>query len=189
VSASKGVFGHCISKLKKIVNVYMSGNAKSYLSLKFSIIKIKLEPRIIHTGHMYGSEIPHIVVKFAIHLAGELYTLNIDGLKISNCNLKVMGLTLFSYCGLLEKLLYDEAREAAKRSLPFSSPRVLRQIEKAIMKRVGNEIAIPLYVLEDNPVEMFLSTANNIIQLGESLVKNVTNFQGQMTDIMKIYRL
>lgn len=41
VSASKGVFGHCISKLKKIVNVYMSGNAKSYLSLKFSIIKIK----------------------------------------------------------------------------------------------------------------------------------------------------
>ena len=34
-----------------------------------------------------------------------------------------------------------------------------------ICTRVGNEIAIPLYVLEDNPVEMFLSTANNIIQV------------------------
>jgi len=189
VSASKGVFGHCISKLAKLVNVYVAGNAKSYLSVKFSIIKIKLEPRKVHTAHMYGVEVPHIVIKFRIHLAGELYSMNLDALRISNCNLKVMGLTLFSYCGLLERLLHDEAREAAKSSLPFSSPRVLRQVERTIMKRAGNEISIPLFVLEDNPVERFLSTANNIIQLGESLVKNVTNFQGQMTDIMKIYRL
>jgi hypothetical protein len=53
-------------------------------------ILFRLENRMAHPrGMSYGVEIPHIVIKFALHLAGELYTLDLYNTKVSNCNLKV----------------------------------------------------------------------------------------------------
>ncbi|XP_023321023.1 uncharacterized protein LOC111695815 [Eurytemora carolleeae] len=188
ITGSQNVFGKCISKLVKLVNFYAAAKTRSYLSLKFSILNMRLDTRYTEVeGMPRGVAVPHIVIQFAVHLAGELYTLDLESLKISNCHLKIMGVTLFSYCGLIERLLWSELRGASKKSLPFSSAKVLRQVEKALMSRIGNEMVIPLFVLEDRPVEKFLNTANNIIKLGESLLKNVTMFQGQMADIMRTY--
>jgi hypothetical protein len=39
-----------------------------------------------------GVEIPHILINFALHLAGELSTLNLYNTKVSNCHLKVIAI-------------------------------------------------------------------------------------------------
>jgi len=36
-----------------------------------------------------GVEIPHILIHFTLHLAGELSSLNLYDTKVSNCHLKV----------------------------------------------------------------------------------------------------
>jgi hypothetical protein len=44
---------------------------------------------------------PHIVFRYAIKLNGQLKQLNITTLRLSGCEVKLLGHNLFSYCGLL----------------------------------------------------------------------------------------
>jgi len=95
----------------------------------------------------------------------------------------VFGLKVSTYCNLLEKIFLSQFRDALKQSLPLSSPRAMRQIERAIYKRFGNEIYIPLYIDDQRPVESFLLTADNVINVGKKLSDDIMRLVDQMNAV------
>ena len=59
----------------------------------------------------------------------------------------------------------------------------MRQIEQAIFRRFGNEIYIPLYIDDQRPVESFLLTADNVINVGKKLSDDITKLVNQMSEV------
>jgi hypothetical protein len=52
-------------------------------------------------GLFLFSSRPHIVFRYGIKLNGKLLQLNITTLRLTGCEVKLLGHNLFSYCGLL----------------------------------------------------------------------------------------
>ena len=62
----------------------------------------RLETRLAHPRGMQGGvEIPHILINFALHLAGEINSLDLYDTKVSNCHLKVNVLRLITKNGFI----------------------------------------------------------------------------------------
>ena len=111
------------------------------------------------------------------------FTRPIETRCLSNCDVAVFGLKVSTYCNLLEKIFLSQMRDALKESLPLSSPRAMRQIERAIYKRFGNEIYIPLYIDDQRPVESFLLTADNVVNVGKKLSDDIMRLVEQMNAV------
>ena len=101
----------------------------------------------------------------------------------SNCDVAVFGVKVSTYCNLLERIILSQTKDALKQSLPLSSPRAMRQIERAILRRYGNAIYIPLYIDNQRPVESFLLTADNVINVGRKLSDDIMRLVEQMNAV------
>lgn len=55
--------------------------------------------------------------------------------------------------------------------------------QRAIYKRFGNEIYIPLYIDDQRPVESFLLTADNVINVGKKLSDDIMRLVDQMNAV------
>lgn len=188
INLSKSFIAKCYNKVKQKANVHIVARAKTYLSMKISVTDIFIESRpvendILVPSYIVGKILPHIVLRFILSLNSELSYLSIQHLKLSNCDVNVFGLKVSTYCNLLEKIFLSQTRDALKQSLPLSSPRAMRQIERAIYKRFGNELYIPLYIDDQRPVESFLLTADNVINVGKKLSDDIMRLVEQMNSV------
>ena len=95
----------------------------------------------------------------------------------------VFGVKVSTYCNLLERIILSQTKDALKQSLPLSSPRAMRQIERAILRRYGDAIYIPLYIDNQRPVESFLLTADNVINVGRKLSDDIMRLVEQMNAV------
>ena len=142
-----------------------------------------MESDIFVPSYIVGKTLPHIVLRFVLSLNSELSFLSLDHLKLSDCDVNVFGVKVSSYCNILERMILSQSKEALKQSLPLSSYRAMRQIERAIFRRFGNEIYIPLYIDDQRPVESFLLTADNVINVGKKLSDDITQLVNQMSEV------
>ena len=101
----------------------------------------------------------------------------------SNCDVNLFGVKVSTYCNLLERIILSQTQDALKQSLPLSSPRAMRQIERAIFRRYGNALYIPLYIDNQRPVESFLLTADNVINVGRKLSDDIMRLVEQMNAV------
>ena len=188
VHLSKKFIAKCYNKVKQKANVHIIARAKTYLSMKVSVTDVSIQSRPVESdifvpSNIVGKTLPHIVLKFVLSLNSELSYLSLDHLKLSDCDVNVLGVKVSSYCNILERMILSESRTALKESLPLSSSRAMRQIERAIFRRFGNEIYIPLYIDDQRPVESFLITADNVINVGKKLSEDITELVNQMNAV------
>ena len=135
--------------------------------MKISVTDIAIHSRPVESdlfvpSYIVGKTLPHIVLTFVLSLNSELSYLALDYLRLSQCDVNVFGVKVSSYCNILERLILSQSRETLKQSLPLSSQRAMRQIERAIFRRFGNQIYIPLYIDDQRPVESFLITKRSL---------------------------
>ena len=188
INLSKNFIAKCYNKVKQKANVHIIARAKTFLSMKFSVTDVFIQSRPVESdifvpSYIVGKTLPHIVLRFVLSINSELSYLSVDHLKLSNCDVNVFGVRVSSYCNILERLILSQSRVALKQSLPLSSSRAMRQIERAIFKRFGNKLYIPLYIDDQRPVESFLITADNVINVGKKLSEDITKLVNQMNAV------
>jgi len=188
INLSKNFIAKCYNKVKQKANVHIVARAKTFVSMKVSVTDVSIQSRPVESdifvpSKLVGRVLPHIVLTFILSVNSELSYLSVQHLKLSNCDVNVFGMKISSYCNILERLILSQSREALKQSLPLSSPRAMRQIERAIYRRFGNEIYIPLYIDDQRPVESFLITADNVINVGKKLSEDITELVNQMNAV------
>ena len=188
INVSKNFIAKCYNKVKQKAKVHIGARAKTFLSMKVSVTDISIQSRPVDSdlfvpSYVLGETLPHIVLKFVLSLNSELSYLSLDYLKLNQCDVTVFGVKVSSYCNILERMILSQSREAIKQSLPLSSPRAMRQIERAVFRRFGNELYIPLYIDDQRPVESFLVTADNVINVGKKLSEDITKLVKQMSAV------
>ena len=188
INLSKNFIAKCFNKVKQKANVHIAARTKTFFSAKISVTDISIQSRPVESdlfvpSYIVGKTLPHIVLTFVLSLNSELSYLALDYLKLSQCDVNVFGVKVSSYCNILERLILSQSREALKQSLPLSSHRAMRQIERAIFRRFGNQIYIPLYIDDQRPVESFLITADNVINVGKKLSEDITELVNQMNAV------
>lgn len=188
INLSKNFIAKCYNKVKQKANVHIVARAKTFISMKVSVTDVSIQSRPVESdifvpSYIVGKTLPHIVLRFVLSLNSELSFLSLDHLKLSDCDVDVFGVKVSSYCNILERMILSQSREALKQSLPLSSYRAMRQIERAIFRRFGNEIYIPLYIDDQRPVESFLLTADNVINVGKKLSDDITKLVNQMSQV------
>ena len=188
INLSKNFIAKCYNKVKQKAKVHIVARAKTFISMKVSVTAVLIQSRPVESdifvpSYIVGKTLPHIVLRFVLSLNSELSFLSLDHLKLSDCDVNVFGVKVSSYCNILERMILSQSKEALKQSLPLSSYRAMRQIERAIFRRFGNEIYIPLYIDDQRPVESFLLTADNVINVGKKLSDDITQLVNQMSEV------
>lgn len=138
---AKHLLTKCFNKVSQKANLHLLARARTYVSLKVSLTHIRIASRPVETElfvppEVVGRVLPHIVVRFQLNLNSELTSLALDKLSLSECHVDVLGVAVFSYCNLLQRVVLNQGRQALRQALPLSSGRAMRQIERAVYRRL-----------------------------------------------------
>ena len=140
ITMAKHLLAKCFNKVSQRANVHLLARARTYVSVKVSLTHIRISSRPVETEifvppEVVGRVLPHIVVSFQLSINSELTSLALDKLSLSECHVDVLGMAVFSYCNILQRVLLGQGRQALKQALPLSSGRAMDQIERAIYRR------------------------------------------------------
>lgn len=140
VIMAKHLLAKCYNKVSQKADVHLLARARLYISLKISFTDIRIASRPVETdifvpAEVVGRVVPHIVIRFQLNLNSEMTGLLLDKLSLSGCHVDVLGVSVFSYCNILQKVILGQGRQALKQALPLSSARAMRQIERAVYRR------------------------------------------------------
>ena len=179
-SIGRKLFGQCINKFSGSFPMKARGKARGHAFAKVLVSSVRLEVRPTAStpvlGNIFnvtiGEERPHLVFNFNVRLDGTLHSLDISHLKLTGCEIKFLGIKMFSVCGLIEKVVKKQIEKVTESSFPLRGGPFLREIERAIKMQVGQEVAIPL-VLRDganlDPANRAISKTQRLIQLNVEL--------------------
>ena len=179
-SIGRRLFGRCVNKFSGSFPMKARGKATGHAFAKVLVSSVRLEVRRTtptpFLGNVLnvtlGKETPHLVFTFNVRLDGTLHSLDISNLKLKGCEIKFLGIKMFSVCGLIEKVVRKQIEKVTENTFPLRAGPFLRDIERAIKLRVGEEVAIPL-VLRDganlDPANRAISKTQRLIQLNVEL--------------------
>ena len=87
--------------------------------------------------------------------------------RLKNCDVKFMGLRLFSYCGLIEKTVKESAQKFVRKFNVFTLPKIVQRIEDILRHRLGEDIYIPLLLADEKSLALasVIEKASEVTQL------------------------
>ena len=93
--------------------------------------------------------LPYLVFKLKIDLDGNIDRFIVDRVGIDNCEIRLLGLKVFSFCGIVKKTVKRQIEKQARSFNAFNTPRLLKKIEDMLRYRLGEEIYVPLLIADD----------------------------------------
>ena len=93
--------------------------------------------------------LPYLVFKLKIDLDGNIDRFIVDRVGIDNCEIRLLGLKVFSFCGIVKKTVKRQIEKQARSFNAFNTPRLLKRIEDMLRYRLGEEIYVPLLIADD----------------------------------------
>lgn len=126
----------------------------------------------------------HLVFKIKLKLDARIKRWDVDHIGITNCQIKVLGLKVVSFCGAIRQMIRDYVSESNWKLNEIEMPRMLRQFERMLRYRFGDEIAIPLLLAEEKSeiVETLMQKADNVAKLKGDLVKDLSGVAKGISD-------
>lgn len=129
---------------------------------------------------------PHIVFTFNIKLEGSITHFDLSSLNLSGCKFQLLGIKMFSNCGLLERIIKKKIENASRNLFPISGNSILRGIERSIKMRVGDEVAIPLSLANGNnlgPVDEAVSITEELLNFNLDLSGRLASLTQDMEEV------
>ena len=62
----------------------------------------------------------------------------------NNCKLKILGIEILSYCGLIERAIKNGVDKLSARAIKVEVPKVAAKVEQALNTVIGGVVRIPL---------------------------------------------
>lgn len=93
--------------------------------------------------------LPYLVFKLKIDLDGNIDRFIVDRVGIDKCEVRILGLKVFSFCGIIKKKVKEQIEKSARSFNAFNTPKLLKRIEEMLRYRLGEEIYVPLLIADD----------------------------------------
>ena len=109
---------------------------------------------------------------------------DVDHIGITNCQIKVLGLKIVSFCGTIRQMIRDFVSKSQWELNEIQMPRMLRRFEQMLHYRFGDEIAIPLLLAEEKSelVETLMAKADNVAKLKGDLIQDLSGVAKGISD-------
>ena len=193
-SVGKHMFGQCITKLSGASPMRVRGSAYGHAYAKVVVSGVRLEVRPTAANPLLGNvlnlelgrERPHLVFTFDVKLDGTLHKFHMDSLQLTGCEFKILGIKMFSNCGLVEQLIRKQVQRATSNTIPLRPIGLLREIEKTLKMRLGEEVAIPLVVQDGanlEPANRVISKTGSLIRLNVQLFQSLASLTRDMEQV------
>ena len=121
--------------------------------------------------------LPYLVFKLNIDLDGNIDRFIVDRVGIDKCEVRILGLKVFSFCGIIKKVVKKQIEKSARSFNAFNTPRLLRRIEEMLRYRLGEEIYVPLLIADEksNLLGSVIEKVDELAKLKGDLTSDLAN--------------
>ena len=128
--------------------------------------------------------LPYLVFKLKIDLDGNLDRFIVDHVGIDKCEVRVLGLKVFSFCGIVKSKVKQEVEKSARSFNAFNTPRILKRIEEMLRYRLGDEIYVPLLISDQksNLLGSVIEKVDELAKLKGDLTQDLSILAGSITN-------
>ena len=148
---------------------------------------VKLNKDFNEEARAKNGTMPYLVFKIKIDLDADIKQFHVDRVKLENCDVKFLGLSLFSYCGLVEKAIKESAEKFARKFNVFTMPKLLDRIENLLRYKIGEDIYIPLLVADEKSLALarLIEKADEVTKLKADIASDVASVTKDVADFSK----
>jgi len=140
VRVGEEIFGHHCSQIaRKTVGIDVLSDGQTGIGLNMTASNA-------HIARVNGTW--SLVFAFHASVVGNVLKWNVEQVTANNCKIKVLGITIGSVCGTIERHVKDKAQVLTNRVMTVTAPSLLRKLEDKINTKVGAEVVIPLKIAE-----------------------------------------
>merc|ERR1712113_361443 len=90
-----------------------------------------------------------LVFNFHASVVGTVLKWNVEKVTANNCKIKIIGITIGSVCGTIERHVQAEAQKLVNHVTTVTAPKILQKLETKINTAIGSEVVIPLKISEE----------------------------------------
>ena len=130
------IFGKCRCYARKTWGVFTktTGKAKIQMSVEAKDLTITKN----------GNNQIDITFKIVFGLTGYAKDWKINQLDVSKCSVKILGIKILSYCGLLKGLIQKEANKYINKFEEIEAPKIFKKLEDELKAKNDDLIEITL---------------------------------------------
>lgn len=187
----KQFFNRCLTKYRNYFPLHILARGSVWVGAKVFATDVRIEERPPQPGHAQYYEpgkmpetLSYLIFKFQIELNARIKKWSLDHLGIRGCEVKFLGLTIISFCGQIRRTVRDYASRFTRDFSSIHMPNLLDRIERLLHQRVGDEIAIPLLLVDNKQEFVFtlIEKASNVARLKGDLIEDLTVLAGQVAE-------
>ena len=128
---------HCLKIAQKTVGVDLTTNGKTGLGLNLTASNAHIEKDPSGKGF-------DLVFNFHADVVGMVLSWDVTNVDASHCKIKILGITILSYCGFIEKMIKNGINTLSEKALRLAVPALKEKLETAINTKIGAVVRIPL---------------------------------------------
>ena len=127
----------CYGIAHKTVGINLVTKGKTALGLQMTASNAKIEKNPNAPGYA-------LVFNFHADVVGMVLSWEVIDVHASKCKIKILGITIISFCGIIEKALKKGINTLSAGALKILVPQLIQKLENAINTKVGSVVRIPL---------------------------------------------
>ena len=128
---------HCLKIAQKTVGIDLTTNGKTGLGLNLTASNASIEKDPSGKGY-------DLVFNFHADVVGMVLSWDVTNVDASHCKIKILGITILSYCGFIEKMIKNGINTLSEKALKLAVPKLKEKLEEAINTKVGDVVRIPI---------------------------------------------
>jgi len=148
VRTGEEIFGHhCTEIARKTVGVKVLSGGRTGIGLR-------LTAKDAHVAKV--DEKWCLMFRFHASVVGRVLSWNVDKVRADHCKIEVLGIKIGSVCGIIERLVKDQAQKFTKKVTQVKAPELLQRLEDKINTSIGSQVAVPLEIGQLSSLESLL---------------------------------
>jgi hypothetical protein len=129
---------HCLKIAQKTVGIDLTTHGQTGLGLNLTASNATIQKNVNGKG---GYE---LVFNFHADVVGMVLSWDVTNVDASHCKIKILGITILSYCGFIEKMIKNGVNTLSEKALKLVIPTLKEKLETAINTKIGAVVRIPI---------------------------------------------
>jgi len=125
----------CHKIAQKTTGVKLKATGHNALGMQFTASNARVE----NDNGKYS-----VVFDFKVDTVTLALDWDLTKIDLSGCNIKILGIQIFSYCGFLTKILQKQITKFTTKTATMTAPALADKLQKLIQTKIGSEVKIPL---------------------------------------------
>lgn len=133
----ESIFHHCEELAKKTVGIDIKSDGDVGIGINITASNAHIA---------FVNKTFSLIFDIHASVVGTVLKWNVDKVTADNCKIKILGIEIFSVCGLVEKYVKEGASKLTNEVMTVTAPKLLTKLQNKLNTALGSKVVIPLKV-------------------------------------------